>query len=249
MGEQTMTDISNNTCGRKFGRTHSFILGLLALVAALTLADGTPCMADAVYSGTSVGGNGTAYGWGVTDARSMSSHTTHTSSTLTSPHGRQASNSACCGSYTRVDLQLSFDPDDMGSFQEDDWHWAFCPVLGRWFWNGVHTSSSGTVCSYAIQGQPQDVNCTGNVKNETHYVAAQIPATCSVYPPTSDLTFVVSGDVTADTEDSYQSFVVQPELFAFYWAGPGGGSITPQFTIRFTNGQSVFRQKTDPVCQ
>jgi hypothetical protein len=233
----------------RLGGTSFFIMSLIGLVAAAVMFTAGASYADTLYSGTSVGSNGTVYGWGVTDARSMSSHTTQTSSTLTSPHGRQASRSTSGGSFTRIDLQLAFDPDDMGTFQENDTHWAFCPVLGFFFWNAVHTAASGTVCSFAIQGQPQNIVCDGLTKNETHYVAAQIPLGCGVYPPpNSQLSFTVGGDVTPDYEDSYQSFNVQPERFAFFWAGDLGGTIRPQFTIKFTNGQSVSRQKTDPVC-
>lgn len=61
--------------------------GLGAFVVAFTLLTSVPLHADTFYSGAAVHSDGSVYSWGVTSACSMSSHTTHMSSTLTSPRG------------------------------------------------------------------------------------------------------------------------------------------------------------------
>jgi hypothetical protein len=116
--------------------------GLGAFVLALTLLTAVPLHADTFYSGAAVNGDGSVYSWGVTSACSMSSHTTHMSSTLTSPKGRQANGSNGDGCYTTVDLYLAFDPTDTGTYTVVSYSWAFCPVLGRWFWNGNGSQGS-----------------------------------------------------------------------------------------------------------
>jgi hypothetical protein len=120
--------------------------GLGAFVAALTLLTAVPMHADTFYSGAAVNSNGSVYSWGVTSACSMSSHTTHMTSTLTSPKGRQASGNASDGCYTEVDLYLAFDPTDTGTYETESDSWAFCPVLGLWFWNGVESEGSANDC-------------------------------------------------------------------------------------------------------
>jgi hypothetical protein len=138
--------------------------GLGAFAVALSLLSAAPLHADTFYSGAAVNSNGSVYSWGVTSACSMSSHTTHMNSTLTSPKGRQASGNASDGCSTRVDLYLAFDPTDLGTYEVESDSWAFCPVLGLWFWNGVESQGSANnnaqlSCGGAVT-RPQSVTCT-----------------------------------------------------------------------------------------
>lgn len=127
-------------------------------------------------------------------------------------------------------------------------------------YNGVSCNGSPTphqvyanayVCDFTIQGAPSGTVCDDRTKNETDYQAAITPTACSAVSTASNLTFVVSGDMTADYTDSYQSYLGRPELFSFYYAGSTGGTLTPEFTIKFynTSGPAVYHQKMDAVCR
>jgi len=125
-------------CGGMFLR--AFGLGAFAVASALLTA--LPLRADTSYSGASVNSDDSVSSWGVTEACSMASHITHMSSTLTSPKGRQASGNASGGCETEVDLYLAFESTDTGTYTVVSYSWAFCPVLGRWFWNGNESEGS-----------------------------------------------------------------------------------------------------------
>jgi hypothetical protein len=180
----------------------------------------------------------------------MSSHTTHMSSTLTSPKGRQASGQASDGCYSEVDLYLAFDSTDLGTYTVVSYSWAFCPVLGRWFWNGCQSQGWAAVsCDFAINGAPAPATCDNKTVNWTVYQAREIPTYCTVYEAGSNLTFTTDKvKVGGDYKDSYQDFTVKPTLHAAYWVTSSGGSITPQFTLVFNGGASQkYHDKTNTV--
>jgi len=116
--------------------------GLAAFVVAFTLLTPVPLHADTFYSGAAVNSDGSVYSWGVTSACSMSSHTTHMTSTLTSPKGRQASGNASDGCETEVNLYLAFESTDTGMYTVVSYSWAYCPVLDEWFWIAVESEGS-----------------------------------------------------------------------------------------------------------
>lgn len=70
---------------RRHERPLFIISEVFTLVAIFTFLAATPLHADTIYSGASVGSDGTIYGWGVTDATSMVAHTTHMNCTLIKP--------------------------------------------------------------------------------------------------------------------------------------------------------------------
>ncbi len=80
----------------------------VTLVAMLTLFAATPSYADTWYSGASVGGDGTVYGWGVTDVTNYSMyHNAWANVTLTRPvKHRQAYSSANYQNWARADVYL-----------------------------------------------------------------------------------------------------------------------------------------------
>lgn len=235
---------------RQGGQLPFLAFGLGAFVAVFTLVTAVPLHADTFYSGAAVHSDGSVYSWGVTSACSMSSHTTHMSSTLTSPKGRQASNSANDGCSSRVDLYLAFDSTDTGTYTVVSYSWAFCPVLGRWFWNGCQSQGSAAVsCDFAISGAPAPATCDNKTVNSTTYQAAGIPTYCQVYEGGSTLTFVTDKvKVEADYNDSNTDFTGAPTLHAAYWVTSSGGTITPQFTLVFNGGASEqSHDKTNTV--
>ena len=102
---------------RLFG---SSLIGLLLIFAA-------PARAITTYSGTSVGTNGNVYGWSVTDAYVGGMyHDAYVTATLRSPKGRTASSNREARSTVRADLYLSWDPTDMGWYDEEAEHQYFC---------------------------------------------------------------------------------------------------------------------------
>jgi hypothetical protein len=102
---------------------------LFALAVVLAVPARAYCYS--VYSSTSVGSDGTVYGWGVTDGTpppgySMT-HTAYVWTSLTSPKGRSAA-SGPSGTYTygvnyvSVEVSLPFDPTDTGTYTTQSFH-------------------------------------------------------------------------------------------------------------------------------
>ncbi len=111
-------------------------------------------------------------------------------------------------------------------------------------------SSTCNVCDFQIQGYASSANCNSGAKTETEYEAVINLSSCTVYEPSTKLTFGVGGSVQADYTDSYIAYPSGvPVMYAYYFEGPSAGSVTPQFTIQFDNGTQVSHQKTDSVCQ
>jgi len=117
-------------------RQRAFIntLGRVSLVAALTLFTALPSYPWTYYSGASVGGDGTVYGWGVTDVtQSGMYHTAYVNATLTSPKGRVANNGQVqATSSVREDLSLPFDATDLGNYLVSTGHSGFCHSCNCW---------------------------------------------------------------------------------------------------------------------
>lgn len=108
------------------------------------------------------------------------------------------------------------------------------------------------MCDFTISGVPPAAVCDNKTKNSATFQAGNIPSGCTVYVAGSNLTFETDGvKVTPDYPDSYQDFTGLPTLKAFYWVNSSGGTITPQFTIKFNAGAvTVYHQVTRPVsCQ
>jgi hypothetical protein len=111
------------------------------------------------------------------------------------------------------------------------------------------SSSSADVCDFTVNGTPQPATCDDRTKNSTIFQAANIPSACSVYAGASNITFTTDGvHVLPDYPDSYQNYTFVPTLGAYYWVASSGGTITPQFTIKF-NGttNTVKHQRTASV--
>src|SRR3990172_835591 len=74
------------------------------------------------------GSDGTVYGWGVTDVTNYSMyHMAWATTTLTSPvKHRQASSTASAQNWTRADVSLPFDPDDLGTYSVSSTHTGYC---------------------------------------------------------------------------------------------------------------------------
>lgn len=100
-------------------------LWVAVLAVAAALAVPARCYCYSIYSGTSVGSDGTVYGWGVTDGTPppgyAMTHTAYVWTSLTSPKGRSTA-SGPPGYYkyavnvVRVDVSLPFDPTDLGTY-------------------------------------------------------------------------------------------------------------------------------------
>ncbi len=116
-----------------------------AIVCSLVVAFLTviPAYGWDTYSGSSVGSDGTTYGWGVTNAPQAGYlHTAYVTTTLTSPNGR--THSVYWKSATtsvRADVWLLWDPTDEGTYLTSSTHKAYCRYMG-WFMYNIHSSSS-----------------------------------------------------------------------------------------------------------
>jgi hypothetical protein len=100
-------------------------LGVLLFALAVVLAAPGRSYCYSIYSGTSVGSDGTVYGWAVTDGTpppgySMT-HTAYAWTSLTSPNGRYVA-SGPSGTYTsgvnyvEVEVSLPFNASDLGTY-------------------------------------------------------------------------------------------------------------------------------------
>jgi hypothetical protein len=94
--------------------------------AAATMWYGT------TYSGISVGGDRTVYGWGVTDVWYTDSyHTASITTWLYSPGWRRAvSGGGTAFNFIRVDVYLPPDPNDLGTYCVSSTHSGNCPFMG-----------------------------------------------------------------------------------------------------------------------
>ncbi len=217
--------------------------GLAGLVAVFTLLTTMPSYADSVYSGASVGSDGTVYGWGVTDAQSMTSHTTHMTTTLTSPKGRQATSSPSDGDYTRADVNLPFLSTDTGTYTVVSLSWAFCPVLGRWFWNGVQSQASATVCDFDIVPGSFQALCDESENVVIYTSRLSGGSSCYASPPPASYCSATSNYPYVDIKRGYPVYTVdsggqlkcQVDFFT-----TSGGTITPTLTVKY--GGSIQSQ-------
>jgi len=154
----------------------AFLLTLRAICILATLALLTPLPAHAVswYSGTSVGSDGTVYGWGVTDGTPPPGpymyHVAYVTTTLTSPvKHRQASNSLNHQNLVRVDVSLPFDPLDLGPFTTYSVSDAFCYAALIWFIYQQPSQASTTVPLVVItlrNGSNQTVSTDNAARNQ-----------------------------------------------------------------------------------
>lgn len=115
--------------------------GLTKLAMALCLVIGLPLYSSAqgIYTGQSVGNDGTVYGWGITNlpGGTWYTHYNYVSSTLTSPNGRHASCGMNAYDYARCDVSLPFDQNDTGTFTQQSTSSVNCSVMGWYVWNVV----------------------------------------------------------------------------------------------------------------
>jgi hypothetical protein len=148
----------NRHSWRSLGRPGGVRTILVAAVAVfLPLVLARPSYPYSVSSHTEVQSDGTAHGWGITDATPPPGfamvHTAYVRTTLTSPNGRTAYSGTRTGAnVVRADVWLAHSPGDTGTFRTDSYHGAWCPVWQRWvipLW-GPHTSATATFAPYPI---------------------------------------------------------------------------------------------------
>ena len=209
-----------------------------------------PSRADVWYSGAAVAGLGDVYAWGVTDVTNYSMfHLAWATTTLTSPvKHRQAYYTTGAQDWTRTDVSLAFDPDDLGYYFVSTAHTGYCGWCYCWILDT--TSAAGaSACDFYISGAAYPT-CNGSTLNKTIYQATVLGG-CAVlpHPYGSNLTFVGQGSVDPDYGRSRQSYG-PPTLEAYYYAGPSSGAVKPQFTIKFEGYTSTrYKERTDSVCQ
>ncbi len=139
-----------------------------------------------------------------------------------------------------------------GQFTDTEYYWD--DSQGNCVETQRTRSDSGRcdVCDFRISGAPAPATCDGITGNTTIFQAAGIPTACRVEPTGSNLTFVTDGiRVTPDYPDSFPSYDFGPQLTAVYWVIPNGGTITPQFTIKFQNvSRAVYHEAArDVTCR
>lgn len=239
---------THNACielERRHERHLLIISAVVSLVGIFTFLAATPLHADNIYSGASVGSDGTIYGWGVTDATSMVAHTTHMNSTLSSPNGRQTSGTTSGGDYSRIDLSLPNDDNDTGTYLVSSAHWAYCPY-GGWFLNGNQTqgSASTAVCDFTITPGSATRNCDGS-KQEVTFHGVPNPYYCRINQNSDSTTcsYVTSGNIDPDSTpgDTYcalNSVSGYEDYHISFFAGPPqsdgtAGKLNPTLSIQF----------------
>ena len=149
----------------------SRILCAAAVAAILMVSEPPVSYSYSLYSGSSVGANGTVYGWAVTDGTPppgfQMTHTAYVRTWLTSPNGRSAYSGSLSGSnWRRGDVLLAFDPDDMGTYYVSTDHGVYCAVWG-WIialWVAHSNSQKSLV--------PPSLNCGTQTRGQS--------ATCTV---------------------------------------------------------------------
>src|SRR3990172_6914633 len=163
------------------------------------------------------GSDGTVYGWGVTDVTNYSMyHMAWATTTLTSPvKHRQASSTASAQNWTRADVSLPFDPDDLGTYSVSTFHEGYCYWIYA-FILAATSLASASACDFDINGAAYPV-CDALTLNHTVYQAYMKGGCTAVpHPNGSDLTFTGTGSVYPD--HSTQSFGggAPPTLHAYY---------------------------------
>lgn len=133
------TEYKKGLGGTGIGSLVSF--RFIAMVIVLCFLGIPSARGTATYSGTSIGSNLIAYGWGVTDVTTYSYlHTAEVSTTLTSPLGRTApSGTRSARNSIRADVYLAFVDDDVGFYETRSTHDAYCRYMGH-FINGRVTA-------------------------------------------------------------------------------------------------------------
>jgi len=149
--------MSSESMPRRESPLEAFLTFLRAtgFLVTLGLLSPLPAHAYSWYSGASVGSDGTVYGWGVTDATpphgSNMSHVAYVTTTLTSPiKRRQASNSLNLQNMVRADVSLSFDPGDLGSYQDYTTSSAFCYSCLCYFIYGAVSQAFANNAAYPV---------------------------------------------------------------------------------------------------
>jgi hypothetical protein len=123
-------------------------LALILLVTAAPYAKGS-----GIYSGASVGSDGTVYGWGVTNVPGgqTMTHTNYVSGTLSSPGGRQASGYSSGIDFARYDVSLSYDTRDTGTYIVQSLSSVYCTGCMCWIvWNAYTQAQATNYSAYPI---------------------------------------------------------------------------------------------------
>jgi hypothetical protein len=116
-------------------------------------------------------------GSGVTqDSANYYGHTYWVVTTITSPNGRTAATtSSQSSSYTRAEINLSVNRDDMGTYNVQSSHWLCCPYMG----GNPYTGAGCYPSSSTSASLPISLKSSGwKVVGET-LTSCMIVATCS----------------------------------------------------------------------
>ncbi len=168
------------------------------LMLALLLVGASQLRGYAWYSGASVGSNGTVYGWGVTDGTSYTMlHQAYVGTTLTSPKGRRISpGERSANNYYRQDVQLSFDPTDLGTYFVSSTNKIFCFALVGFI---VNTVTSGSVPTP-----------TFNVAYSSYIPVDHIPAPTNCFYITT-IGLIYMGDANRGTYRTTETLQITPD--------------------------------------
>jgi hypothetical protein len=111
----------------------------LALILLVTVAPNA--RGSGIFSGASVGSDGTVYGWGVTNV----------SGTPTSPNGRHASGNYNATDCARNDVSLPYDPSDGGTYLVQSQSSVYCTAAGAWIvWNAYSQAQASVSVPYSV---------------------------------------------------------------------------------------------------
>jgi len=131
------------------------MIRLAACALAVGFVSALPAYAYSTYSLATIQSNGNVVGTAVTDGTpppgTNMRHTAYATATLTSPKGRRSVNNGQGTNTYTAETILPFDPTDLGTFEEDGIHSAYCPCMGT-FINNAGSSASTPLLSLTCGG-------------------------------------------------------------------------------------------------
>jgi len=141
------------------GDFFSTVFRLATLTAALTLLSVAPSSGWTWYSSSSVGADGTAYGWAVANVSTYTMyHVAYVTVTMTSAKGRRAFlDWRSAHNSIREDVSLPFDQNDEGTYFVTGTHSGWCNYCACWLFE-----DDGSQVSFIVP-VPYSVGVVSNV--------------------------------------------------------------------------------------
>jgi hypothetical protein len=233
-------NLKENYRARRFSSALSAAKLALAFILLVTAA--STAKASGIYSGASVGSDGTVYGWGVTNVPGSPGymyHYNYISGTLTSPNGRQASGNYNATDYARYDVSLPYDPGDGGTYMVQSLSSVYCTAAGAWIvWNAFTEAQADTVTvSIANQSNSNNFVFVGTMDDTVTKYNTQVAAGD---PTGGSYDWTVSPEsVTISPNNSLDGYLVK---FTGSTASASAGGTTETVTYTLNSASATDRR-------